>query len=201
MKYELSTIDYYERNAERFWAGTRAHDVTQNYDAFLKSMTGDGPYKILDFGCGPGRDVASFQKLGHEPIGLDGTLKFVTMAADHTGCSVLHQDFTKLDLPSSAFDGVFANASLFHVPKDLITKVLLDIFETLTVGGILFSSNPIGTGKEIFSDGRYGVYYSEDEWIKIVKSSGFCLVNQYFRPKGLPRKNQNWFATVWKKLD
>ena len=201
MKYELSTIDYYERNAERFWAGTRDHDVTQNYDAFLKSMTGDGPYKILDFGCGPGRDVASFQKLGHEPIGLDGTLKFVTMAADYTGSSVLHQDFTKLDLPSSAFDGVFANASLFHVPKNFITKVLHAIFETLTVDGILFSSNPIGTGEETFSDGRYGVFYSEDEWINIVKSSGFSLVNQYFRPKGLPRKNQNWFATVWKKLD
>ena len=67
MEYALSTIDYYERNAERFWVGTRDHDVTQNYNAFLKSMTGDGPYKILDFGCGPGRDIASFKKLGHEP--------------------------------------------------------------------------------------------------------------------------------------
>lgn len=201
MEYAISTIDYYERNAERFWLGTQGHDVTQNYDAFLTSMPGDGPYKILDFGCGPGRDIAWFQKLGHKPTGLDGALKFVTMAADFTGCNVLHQDFIKLDLPPSAFDGVFANASLFHVPKILITKVLFDIYETIAVGGVLFSSNPIGTGKEIYSDGRYGVYYSEEEWIDIVKSSGFSLVNQYFRPKGLQRKHQNWFATVWKKLD
>ena len=201
MEHTISTIDYYERNAERFWQGTRDHDVIQNYDALLKALPGDGPHKILDFGCGPGRDIASFQELGHEPVGLDGTLKFVTMATEYTGCEVLHQDFTKLDLPPSAFDGVFANASLFHVPKSLITKVLTDIFETITVGGALFSSNPIGTGKEIYSNGRYGVYYSEEEWIDIVKLSGFSLVTQYFRPKGLLRKHQNWFATVWRKVD
>jgi SAM-dependent methyltransferase len=199
MEYAKATIEYYEKNAERFWQGTRDHDVTQNYDAFLKALAGEGPHKILDFGCGPGRDIAAFKNLGHDPVGLDGTLNFVNMAAKYTGCEVLHQDFTSLDLPPETFSGVFANASLFHVPKDIINHVLKTLFATIIDGGALFSSNPRGNDEESYSNGRYGAYYSESEWINYVESAGFSLIGQYYRPKGLSREQQHWFATVWRK--
>jgi SAM-dependent methyltransferase len=138
MEYAKSTIQYYEENAEQFWQGTRDHDVTQNYDAFLDALAGKGPHKILDFGCGPGRDIAAFKNLGHNPVGLDGTLNFVNMAEKYTGCEVLHQDFTSLDLDAGVFDGVFANASLFHVPKNIINEVLDAIFVSIIDGGVLF---------------------------------------------------------------
>jgi len=201
MEYAKATIQYYEQNAERFWQDTRDHDVTQNYKAFLDPLPGNAPHKILDFGCGPGRDIAAFKKLGHDPVGLDGTLNFVHMAEKYTGCKVLHQDFTSLDLPPSAFNGVFANASLFHVPKDIINEVLDTIFVTLNVGGVLFSSNPRGNDEESYSNGRYGSYYSENEWLNLVRFAGFTLLDQYYRPKGLPREQQRWFATVWRKPD
>ena len=199
MEYSKSTIQYYERNAERFWKGTRDHDVSQNYAALLDALPGPGPFKILDFGCGPGRDLEAFKQMGHDPVGLDGTLNFVKMACDLTGCEVLHQDFTKLDLPTSSFHGVFANASLFHVPKNVINDVLSGLFATISAGGALFSSNPRGNGEESYSNGRYGAYYSEIEWLNLVETAGFSLIDQYYRPNGLPREQQHWFATVWRK--
>src|SRR5438105_2203430 len=67
-----TTIAYYDRFARAFWNGTRHHDVSENYAAFLDAIEGDPPYSILDLGCGPGRDLSHFRSLGHEAVGLDG---------------------------------------------------------------------------------------------------------------------------------
>ena len=112
-----TTIAYYDRFARAFWDGTRHHDVSQNYAAFLDAIEGAPPYSILDLGCGPGRDLSHFRSLGHEAVGLDGSPQFVAMARAHSRCEVLHQDFLSMRLPESRFDGIFANASLFHVPS------------------------------------------------------------------------------------
>jgi SAM-dependent methyltransferase len=112
-----TTIAYYDRFARAFWDGTRRHDVSQNYAAFLNAIEGDTPYSILDLGCGPGRDLSHFRSLGHEAVGLDGSQQVVAMARAHSRCEVLHQDLLAMRLPESRFDGVFANASLFHVPS------------------------------------------------------------------------------------
>jgi SAM-dependent methyltransferase len=111
------TIAYYDRMAETYWDGTRDHDVSQNYTALLDAIETDPPYSILDLGCGPGRDLRHFRSLGHNAVGLDGSKEFVAMARSYSGCDVLHQDFLAMALPESRFDGVFANASLFHLPR------------------------------------------------------------------------------------
>ena len=77
---ERDTLDHYEKNAESFWAGTRDHDVSQNIEAFLQALPKDKTLDILDFGCGPGRDICTFKSLGHRPIGLDGSQTFCQMA-------------------------------------------------------------------------------------------------------------------------
>ena len=66
------TLADYRRRAESFWEGTREHDVSQNVDALLESLVGASPARILDLGCGPGRDLATFRSRGHEAVGLDG---------------------------------------------------------------------------------------------------------------------------------
>ena len=71
-----NTIEHYQDAAEQFWLGTRDHDVRQNIDALLRHLEGAGPHAILDFGCGPGRDLLAFKQLGHEPVGLDGSETF-----------------------------------------------------------------------------------------------------------------------------
>src|SRR5690349_3819592 len=110
------TLQHYDDCAESFRAGTQAHDVSQNIAALLNHIKEDPPAAILDLGCGPGRDLKTFAELGHAPIGLEGSAQFVAMARGE-GLEVWKQNFLALDLPDNRFDGIFANASLFHVPS------------------------------------------------------------------------------------
>lgn len=143
-----TTLNNYQQVAEDFRHGTRDHDVSQNIEALLRHLQGPAPWQILDFGCGPGRDLQNFTRLGHVAVGLDGTERFAEMARADSGCEVWHQDFLQLDLPAERFDGIFANASLFHVPSQELPRVLRELWATLKPGGALFSSNPAATIKK-----------------------------------------------------
>ena len=197
-KISRTTLAHYEQNADGFWEGTRDHDVSQNIRALLSHL-GPGPLRILDLGCGPGRDLRAFRELGHEPVGLDGAARFVEMARAHSGCEVLHQDFLALDLPPSAFDGVFANASLFHVPSRELPRVLGELCAALRPGGVLFSSNPHGQNQEGWRGQRYGTYLDLETWRAIATRAGFTLLEHYYRPAGRPRSQQPWLATLWRR--
>jgi SAM-dependent methyltransferase len=192
------TVAHYARSAESFRDGTWNHDVTQNYAAFLGAIETPPPHVLLDFGCGPGRDLAYFRSLGHEAVGLDACLPFVEMARKTTGCEVLHQSFLELALPFRRFDGVFANASLFHVPAQELPRVLAQLRDALVPGGVLFSSNPRGPDSEGFHGDRYGAYHTLETWRAYVTGAGFEELAHYYRPEGKPRDEQPWLATVWR---
>jgi len=193
------TLGHYDQRAEIFWRDTRDHDVSQNIDALLQSLIGSAPFRVLDFGCGPGRDLITFKELGQEAIGLDGSERFVAMAREHSGCEVWCQDFLKLDLPAEYFDGIFANASLFHVPSQELPRVMRELYATLKPDGVLFSSNPRGDNQEGWSGERYGCYYDWPRWKELVTAAGFSEVRHYYRPTGLPCEQQPWLASVWRK--
>jgi SAM-dependent methyltransferase len=195
------TLESYGRFADEFWQGTRDHDVSQNIASLLRSITGDPPFTILDFGCGPGRDLKVFADLGHRAIGLDGVERFAAMARAHSGCEVWQQDFLKLDLPDRYFDGIFANAVLFHVPRQELPRVLVDLHASLKPGGVLFSSNPHGGNQEGWNHGRYGVYHDLETWRSYQLEAGFVEIRHYYRPAGLPRDQQPWLASIWRKSD
>jgi len=192
------TIGHYARAADDFWRGTRDHDVSQNRAALLDAIEGTPPFTILDLGCGPGRDLSYFRSLGHEAVGLDGTMAFVAMARSFSGCEVLHQDFLAMNLPRGRFDGIFANASLFHVPRQELPRVLRELSAALKPRGVLFSSNPRGNNEEGFSGGRYGCFLDLDTWRGHLAAAGFVELRHYYRPAGLPLHQQPWLATVWR---
>jgi SAM-dependent methyltransferase len=204
------TLAHYEARAESFWDGTRAHDVSQNIEALLSEIahspafvdSGAKPsFRILDFGCGPGRDLVTFKLRGHQPMGLDGTASFVEMARDLSGCPVLHQDFLNLSLPPAAFDGIFCNASLFHVPSKVLPSVLLAFRQALVPGGVLFCSNPRPGEEgdvEGFQGERYCCFFDLERWSSLISAAGFRLVHHYYRPTGRPRVEQPWLAMVWR---
>ena len=202
LKNEISlrTIGHYEAHARSYREGTLDHDVSQNITAFLDNMYWQVPFEILDLGCGPGRDLKVFSDLGHKAIGLDGAPSFVEMAREFSGCQVWHQDFMALELPKSMFDGIFANAVLFHVPRDTLPQVLSDLHTSLKQDGVLFTSNPRGKNEEGWYGERYGSYCDLQYWQRVMSETCFNEITHYYRPEGLPRVQQPWLASVWRKI-
>jgi SAM-dependent methyltransferase len=191
------TLEHYNSRAEDFRKGTRDHDVSQNIAALLEYIEGPAPFAILDFGCGPGRDLKAFAALGHVATGLEGSQCFADMARE-LEFEILQQDFLKLDLPRSRFDGVFANASLFHVPSQELPRVLQELRATLKPRGVLFSSNPRGDNVEGWNGGRYAAYHDLETWRGFMTGAGFGEITHYYRPTGLPREEQPWLASAWR---
>ena len=199
-KISAGTLADYARRAAQFREGTRDHDVSQNIHELLRHIEGAPPFRILDLGCGPGRDLKTFSALGHVAIGLEGAPSFAAMAREHSGCEVWEQDFLHLELPPTRFDGVFANAVLFHAPSQELPRVLGELRATLKPRGVLFSSNPHGQNEEGWNRGRYGVYHDLDTWRGHLTRAGFAELEYYYRPPGLPREQQPWLATVWRSI-
>ena len=195
-----STIADYDRLAHQFREGTRDHDVSQNYEALLGAINGNPPFCILDFGCGPGRDLHYFRSLGHDAIGLEGSRAFVDMARKFSECEGLHQDFLAMRLPAKKFDGIFANAALFHVPSVELPRVLQELHESLKDQGVLFSSNPRGNNEEGLYGNRYNCFHNLETWREFVTQAGFVELHHYYRPEGQPRAKQPWVASVWRKV-
>lgn len=195
-----TTLDHYNSNADDFWEGTRDHDVSQNISALLRHLTGKAPFSILDFGCGPGRDLITFTELGHKAVGLEGSHALAALARKHSGCDVWEQNFLDLELPAETFDGVFANASLFHVPSNQLRTVLKSLNTTLKGNGVLFSSNPRGENQEGWNRGRYGAYHNLETWRSYLQEAGFSELEHFYRPEGLPIHQQPWLASVWRKV-
>lgn len=122
------------------------------------------------------------------------------MARETSGCEVWQQDFLALDLPAERFDGIYANASLFHVPRSELPRVLGQLQAALKPGGVLFSSNPRGENQEGWNGGRYGSYHDLQNWTRLLEAAGFRELEHYYRPTGLPREQQPWLASVWRKV-
>ena len=180
------TLQYYDRRAEAFWEGTRDHDVSQNISAMLRHIRDNPPFTLLDLGCGPGRDLKVFAEAGHIAIGLEGAPRFAEMARAYSGCEVWRQDFLKLDLPERFFDGVFANATLFHIPSDELPRVLRQLRATLKPGGVLFSSIPRGLDEEGWNDGRYGVFHRPETWRRYGHEAGIRRDRALLSPHRAP---------------
>lgn len=193
------TLEHYNQRAEAFWQGTRDHDVSQNTEALMRYLPTEPGQMILDLGCGPGRDLITFRNLGHTAIGLDGAEEFVRLAQKNSGCEVWHQDFLELSLPTEHFNGIFANAALFHVPSQELPRVLRELWTGLVPGGVLFSSNPHGPNEEGFSGSRYACYFDLETYRAFLTTAGFVELEHYYRPTGMPRHQQPWLASVWRK--
>lgn len=192
------TLNDYDQSAQSFWAGTRDHDVSQNYAALLEALGRPAPLRLLDFGCGPGRDLLALSALGHELTGLDGSPVFAEMARAQSGCPVLHQNFLELSLGERQYDGIFANASLFHVPRAELPRVLGELFRALVPGGVLFCSNPRSFERdwEGFKGERYGSFLTIESWLEQIQAAGFALERYYLRPSDRPPNEQPWLAIV-----
>jgi SAM-dependent methyltransferase len=197
-KHEEITVAEYQLTADSFKTGTWDHDVSQNRNALIAAMPRN-PGRILDLGCGPGRDLVAFCQAGHEAIGLDATPAFVEMARATSQCEVWQQTFLNLQLPEAFFDGIFANASLIHVPSAEMVRVLTDLRRSLVLQGAIVLSMVRGEGEGFSARPtgyRYTVGWEYDRLSPCLEAAGFEILHHYYRPPNQPPALQNWLAIV-----
>ena len=200
-QHEQVTIAEYQATAQSFREGTWNHDVSQNRNALVAAMPRN-PGKILDLGCGPGRDLVAFKGQCHTVIGLVATPAFVQKAQQASGCEVWQQSFLSLGLPPETFDGIFANAALIHVPRADMVRVLKDLWRSLVPDGAIMMSMVRGDGEgySVRATGyRYVAGWEYETLAPCVEQAGFEILHHYYRPPGLPCQQQSWLVIVARK--
>lgn len=134
------TLDYYNQNAEEFVASTVAVDFNEIQDRFIEKLSGKN---VLDFGCGSGRDTKYFLKAGLNVTAIDGSEEMCRCASEYTGIKVQHMLFQDLS-EKNTYHGIWACASILHLPKTELRQVILKIADALRIGGIVYTSFKYG---------------------------------------------------------
>lgn len=144
--------NYYNENAQEFFDGTAYVDMSANYIDFLGCIPKNGT--ILDAGCGSGRDSLMFMKKGYNVVAIDGSSEMCRLASEHIGQEVKQMLFQEISFKEE-FDGIWASASLLHVPSQELEEVLRKLYQSLKPEGALYASFKYGT----FEGERNGRYF------------------------------------------
>lgn len=158
------SIDYYNKNAEEFYQGTVSADMSETCNRFLKYIAPGG--RILDAGCGSGRDSLYFIKRGYEVVSFDASEQMVKLSSELTGQQTLLMKFEEVDFKNE-FDGIWACASLLHIPKSEIKGVMKKLNQGLKKNGIFYMSFKYGEGEEL-RGGRLFNFYDEETLLVLI---------------------------------
>lgn len=150
----MDSSDYYSKNAGEYFDKTVDLDLQEYYDKFTELVPEGG--SILDLGCGSGRDSAYFVSCGYDVTAMDASEEMCDLASVHIGQDVLHLSFSDMDF-EEVFDGVWACASLLHVPGNEINDIMSKIVKSMKPNGILYMSFYYGD----FEGERDGRYYTD----------------------------------------
>ena len=193
----MSTIDYYNENAKEYFEKTYNADMTIQYELFLKYLDKKG--KILDLGCGSGRDTLYFKKLGYEVEAIDGSKELCELATHYTGINVKCMKFNELNVVD-IYDGIWACSSLVHISKKELIEVLKKIKIALKKEGILYVALKSGEGEETLN-GRYFSYIEKEEFEKIINKLDFKLID-FLSAKSVTNKEEKrvWNSYILKKV-
>ena len=162
------TIDYYDQNADEYAQSTINLDISDLHREFTKNMPLGA--KILDAGCGSGRDLLAFKNLGFDAQGIDASAELVEIAKKNSGAKVEHKNFSEINWKGE-FDGVWCMASLLHLNKEEMKETLTKIADSMKEGGKIYASFKTGEGESSDPKGRFFSYYSIPELTKILEES------------------------------
>lgn len=187
---QTQTLQYYEANVEAFGQGTIHADMHEARDRFLSCLPKAA--HILDFGCGVGRDTKAFLDLGYSVDAIDGSRELCRIASRYTGISVQTMLFQNLSVVDT-YDGIWACASILHLPKKDLLPVMEKITAALKPAGILYTSFKYGSF-EGMRHGRYFTDFTEDSLAEFMKQlPSLTVINQWITADVRPeRKEEKW---------
>lgn len=193
------TLDYYQQQADAFFAATVQVDMTSLYDRFLPFVPKGG--HIVDAGCGSGRDSKHFAGLGYKVTAFDASPALVQKAQDYTGLPVACHDFLSLSCQPNV-DAIWACASLLHVPEKELAGVLAHLAAQLKTGGVLYCSFKYGRG-EVERNGRRFTDMNEAGLAQLLEVLPLTLAERWQTTDLRPgREQETWLnALLVKEAD
>ena len=191
------TLNYYNENAQSFADGTVSVEFTEMQDRFLEKLD-PGAY-ILDFGCGAGRDTKYFLSQGYRVDAIDGSEQLCQIASDHTGIKVRQMLFQELEV-NEKYDGIWACASILHLPKKELKEVLKKMLIALKIDGWIYTSFKYGKYEEI-RNGRYFTDFTIDTFTDFVQGIQNMRIEEHWitgdvRPG---RGEEKWLNLILQK--
>ncbi|MGE8130062.1 class I SAM-dependent methyltransferase [Methylobacterium sp. NPDC080182] len=192
----VSTASYYERHAERYADATLPIDTANRIARFATMVPRGG--RVLDAGCGSGRDLIGLREAGLKPEGLELSPRLAVIARRNSNVPVHVADICSPGLPLSSFDAVWAMASLLHVERDDIEVALRSLNQLLVPGGLLFATLKSGTGRARDEGGRWFTLYEPRGWSGRLRNAGFSEVSvETERLVGMsPEPATGWIASL-----
>lgn len=192
-----STVEYYNKNADHFMDETVAVNFTEIQEMFLNLLPHGG--KILDFGCGSGRDTLEFLKRGYQVDATDGSTEMCKLATEYTGIPVRQMLFQELN-EIEKYDGIWACASILHLPKNELKNVLDKMKTALYKSGIIYTSFKYGTF-EGERNGRYFIDFTEESFETFVKQiKGFKIKKMWITGDvRVGREKEKWLNIIMQK--
>jgi SAM-dependent methyltransferase len=191
------TVEYYNKNAAEYAQSTINLDISDLHKEFTKDIQAGG--KILDAGCGSGRDLLAFKNLGFNVQGIDASAELVEIAKKNAGVPVEHKSFSDIKWKAE-FDGVWCMASLLHLKKDELKEALGNIAESMKEGSKIYASFKAGEGESVDPKGRFFSYYSIPELSKIIEESKvFGDVKLYHGADAQGREDTQWISLSAKR--
>ena len=192
------TQQYYNSNADLFFENTFSIDMGALYSAFEKYLPKSG--KILDVGCGSGRDALYFSELGYEVEAFDNSEKLVEMARQKTGLNIEHKSFYEMTAVNQ-YAGIWACASLLHCEKENLVDVVLSLITALEQNGICYLSFKYGTDTREVA-GRYFTDMNEESMTQLLQSFNNIEILKQWITEDLRRdREEKWLNIIFKKRD
>lgn len=195
--YMVNTLGYYNKNAKEFVDSTRSLEFTELQDKFLGYIRPGT--RVLDFGCGSGRDTKYFMDKGYEVDAIDGSLEFVKMASEYAQIEVKHMLFQELK-EAERYEGIWACSSILH----LTSKELADVFEkmanALVSKGVVYTSFKYGID-EIERNGRYFTDMTEDKIQELLDKVDLFLIEDMWVTSDVRqgREDEKWLNIILRK--
>ena len=192
------TIEYYNQNADMFAQGTRLVDFTVVQELFAKMLPIGS--KILDFGCGSGRDTKYFLEKGYQVEATDGSSELCKLASAFTGIEVKEMLFQDLDA-SGKYEGIWACSSILHLSKKELFPVIRKMCDALKDNGVIYTSFKYGDF-EGERNGRYFTDFTEDTFDKFIKViQELTIEEEWITSDVRPgRGEEKWLNLILRKI-